>query len=77
MFDMRSETLVDHSLNYLLLSDFNQTGMLVKSPNMKFNEDRFSGSRVVTDGWTGTHAETNGHTLQLSVANVPKFRVQT
>lgn len=47
----------------LSLSDFNQTGMLVKFPSTKFSEDRFSGSRIVTDGRTDTHAVTNGHTF--------------
>jgi hypothetical protein len=61
---MYGETRVGHPVNCpLLLSDFNQTGMLVKSPNMKCNEDRFSGSRVLTDAGTDTHAVTNGHTF--------------
>jgi hypothetical protein len=36
-----------------------------KSSNMKFHENPFSGSRIVTCGWTDRHDEANSRFLQL------------
>jgi hypothetical protein len=45
--------------------------ILVKLPTVKYQENPFSDSRVVTNGQTDGHGEFNRRILQLTVANAP------
>jgi hypothetical protein len=62
-----------------LKSDLIKTGrdrcISVEFPNIKFCENVFSDSRVVTGGQTygQTHGEKTGEILQLLIASIPEF----